>query len=55
MNFWKGLGDLSLEVTADGLGGGEDCEEEAGSITEKIYKRGLLYEKPTNSGLHKTA
>jgi len=30
VNFWE---DLSLEVTSDGLGGGEDCEgKEAGSI-----------------------
>ena len=56
MNFWKGLGELSLEVTADGLGGEKTVKRRQDPLYHrKKYMRDLLYEKPTKSGLHATA
>jgi len=47
--------DISLEVTADGLGGGEDCGDRRQDprYDRKTYRRDLLYERPKNSSWHK--
>jgi len=56
VNIGKIWEDLSLEVTADGLGGREDrgdrTRQDPRYDREKTYRRDLLYERPRNSSWH---